>query len=123
MATGDKTKPAKSELDYLAEIARWTRQAALPVVKERVERLIDSEAKKRVYAAMEEGTATRVAIEKATGVNVGRDMNPWIKQWEAEGIVDRGSNPPKATFSFSELGIPPAQAKAERPRKGAATKG
>ena len=47
---------------------------------------------------MEDGTATKVAIEKSTGVNVGRDMSPWIKHWEAEGIVDRGSNPPKATF-------------------------
>ncbi len=119
MASGDKIERAKTELDYLADIARWTREAALPVVKERVERLLDGEAKKRVYAAMEEGTATKVAIEKATGVNVGRDMNPWIKQWEAEGIVHQGSNPPKATFSLSELGIPPAPAKAERPRKGA----
>jgi hypothetical protein len=112
MATGDKT-----ELDYLAEIARWTREAALPIVRERVERLLDSEAKKRVYASMEDGTATKVAIAKVTGVNVSRDMNPWIKFWEAEGIVDRGSNPPKATFTLSELGIPPAPPKIERPKK------
>jgi hypothetical protein len=115
MATGEKT-----ELDYLAEIARWTRQGALPVVKGRVERLLDTDAKKRVYGAMETGTATKAAIEKAMGSNVARDINPWLASWEAEGIVDKGSNPPKATFSLSELGIAPPAAKTERPRKAAA---
>jgi hypothetical protein len=114
MAPGEKT-----ELDYLAEIARWTREAALPVVRDRVERLLDTEPKKRVYVAMEDGTATKVAIEKLTGVNVARDMNPWIKLWEAEGIVEKGSNPPKATFTLAELRIAPASAKTERPRKAA----
>ena len=53
-------------------------------------------------------------------MNVARDINPLIKLWEAEGIVERGSNPPKATFSMSELGIAPAAPKTERPRKGTA---
>ncbi len=35
MATGEKT-----ELDYPAEIARWTREAAIPSVRGRVERLL-----------------------------------------------------------------------------------
>jgi hypothetical protein len=120
MATGEKTE--KTELDYLAEIARWTRQAALPVVKDRVERLLDTDAKKRVYGAMETGTATKAAIEKATGSNVARDINPWLASWETEGIVEKGSNPPKATFSLSELGIAPPAAKTDRPRKTAAAK-
>jgi len=106
----------KTELDYLAEIARWTREAALPLFRERVERLLDTEAKKRAYAAMD-GDATKVAIEKATGVNFSRDINPWIKLWGAEGILEKGSNPPKATFTLAELGIDPAPAKATRARK------
>lgn len=110
----------KTELEYLAEIARWTREAALPIVRERVERLLDTDSKKRVYAAMEGGTATKVGIEASTGMNVARDINPLIKGWEAEGIVERGSNPPKATFSLSELGIAPAPAGTARPRTAAA---
>jgi hypothetical protein len=116
MATGEP----KTELDYLAEIARWTREAALPTVRTRVERLLDSDAKKRVYEALESGKQGVKAIEKLTGVNSSKDISPWAKLWEAEGIVDRGSSPPKATFSLSELGIPPAPAKTERPRKAAA---
>jgi hypothetical protein len=107
----------RTELELLREIARWTREAALPLVRERVERLLDTDPKKRVYAAMEAGTATKVAISTATGMNVGRDINPWIKVWEDEGIVDRGSNPPKATFTLSELGIAPAGPKTDRTRK------
>jgi hypothetical protein len=107
----------KSEVELLEEIARWTREAALPVVRARVERLLDTDPKKRVYAAMEGGLAGVKAIEKATGVNSSKDISPWAKHWEAEGIVDRGSNPPKATFTLSELGIPPAPPKTERPRK------
>lgn len=114
MATGEKT-----ELDYLAEIARWTREAAIPSVRGRVERLLDTASKKRVYAAMEAGTSGVKAIEKATGVNVGRDIGPWIKQWEAEGIVEKRSSPPKATFTLAELGIEPAPAKPTRDPKAA----
>ena len=110
----------RTELELLREIARWTREAALPLVRERVERLLDTDPKKRVYAAMEGGTATKVAISTAAGMNVARDINPWIKVWEDEGIVDRGSNPPKATFTLSELGIPPAPPKTDRPRKATA---
>lgn len=57
------------QLQLLREIARWTREAALPVVRDRVERLLDGEAKKRAYEAMADGTAGVTAIEKATGVN------------------------------------------------------
>jgi transposase-like protein len=115
MAGDDRT-----ELELLREIARWTREAALPIVRERVERLLDTDARKRVYAAIEGGTAGVKAIEKATGVNSSKDISPWAKQWEEEGIVDRGSNPPKATFSLSELGIAPAPPKTGRPREAAA---
>jgi len=98
------------ELKLLREIAKWTREAALPNVRGRVERLLDTDAKKRVYAALDGKTGVS-AVEKATGVNSSKDITPWAKLWETEGIVDKGSRPPKATFSLSELGIPPAPAK------------
>lgn len=114
--TAEKT-PEKTELEYLAEIARWSREAALPSVRKRVEGILDTDSKKRLYAALEGGTATKAAIEASIGMNTGRDINPLIKVWEAEGIVERGSNPPKATFSLAELGIAPAPARTARPKK------
>jgi len=107
----------RTELELLREIGRWTREAALPVVRDRVERLLDTDAKKRVYAAMEGGTATKVAISASTGMNIARDINPLIKVWETEGILEKDSNPPRATFSLTELRIPPPAPKTERPRK------
>jgi hypothetical protein len=76
------------ELRLLDEIARWTREAALPIVRARVERALDSDPKKRVYEAMEEGTASVAAIEKSTGVN-HNDIKKWIEEWEGERIEER----------------------------------
>jgi transposase-like protein len=115
MVGDDRTE----ELRILRDIARWTREAALPLVRGRVERLFDSDAKKRVYAALETGTAGVVAIEKATGVN-HNEIGSWIKLWDTEGIVDNGVTPPAATFTLSELGIAPAPPKVDRPRKAGA---
>ncbi len=112
MAGDDRTE----ELRILRDIARWTREAALPRVRERVGRLVESDAKRRVYEAMAEGKASVAAVETSTGVN-HNDIRVWVKVWEAEGIVDLGSTPPKATFTLSELGIAPAPPKAERPNK------
>jgi hypothetical protein len=97
------------ELQLLREIARWTREAALPVVRERVERLVDSEAKKRVYHTMAGGDENMTAIEKSTGVN-HTEARKWIDEWEAEGIAVPDARPPKAMFTLRELGItaPPA---------------
>ena len=116
MVPGD----GRTELDLLRDIARWTRELALPRVKERVERLLDSDAKKRVYAALEAGDTGLQAIEKSTGANRTRDIGPWIKSWIAEGIVDEGTNPPKATFTLAELGIELAPPKPTRARTGEA---
>lgn len=112
MAADDRTE----ELDVLREIARWAREIALPVVRPRVERSLDSDGKKRVYAALEAGTDGVVAVEKATGVNT-KVINGWVKEWEAEGLVDMGSSPAKATFSLHELGIAPAPPKVTRTPK------
>src|SRR5437016_455265 len=104
-------------LRLLAEIARWTREAALPVVRDRVERLVDTDPKKRVYHAMVDGTANLTAIEKSTGVN-HTEARKWMDEWEAEGIAE--AKPPKAMFTLRELGIAAPPPRAPR-RRGSAT--
>jgi hypothetical protein len=112
------SESAKSEeLRLLAEIARWTREAALPSLRERVDRLLDSDAKKRVYEAIAEGSAPVRAVEKSTGVN-HNDIKEWLDMWEAEGIVAPDAKPPKALFTLRELGITPAP---PRTRRGGVT--
>lgn len=105
------------ELQLLAEIARWTRESALPIVRERVERVLDSDPKKRVYEAIAEGALTVAAVEKTTGVN-HNDVRKWVAEWDAEGIVVRDAKPPKALFSLRELGIPAAPERASRRKTG-----
>ncbi len=104
------------ELRLLAEIARWTREAALPIVRERVERLLDSDGKKRVYEAMADGAASVSAIEKSTGVN-HNEINKWVGEWQAERIVELDTRPPKAMFTLRELGIAPAPPRTTRSRR------
>lgn len=103
------------EIRLLTEIVRWTREAALPVVRERVDRLLDTDPKKRVYDALAGGDKTVVAVEKDTGANHS-DIRKWLKLWEAEGIVVPGAKPPKASFTLRELGIAPAPARTRRGR-------
>jgi transposase-like protein len=103
------------ELRLLAEIARWTRETALPIVRERVEGLLDSDGKKRVYEAIAEGTATVSAVEKSTGVN-HNEINKWVAEWQNERIVDLDARPPKAMFTLRELGIAPAPPRTRRQR-------
>jgi hypothetical protein len=100
----------------LREIARWTREAALPAARERVRRLLDSDPKKRVYEALAEGTSSVSAVEKATGAN-HNDINAWLRTWEHEGIVQRGGSRRKAVFTLSELGIEPAPPRTARRRR------
>src|SRR5688500_7461462 len=111
--SGDKNEDV---LQLLAEIARWTREAALPAVRDRVARLLDTEAKKRVYEAIRDGDATISAVEKATGTN-HNDISAWLKVWDGEGVVERDTKYPKARFTLSELGIPAAPPHTPRPRK------
>jgi hypothetical protein len=111
MAEDDRSE----ELRLLRDIARWTREAALPIVKPRVLALLDTDSKKRAYAAMDGATGV-VAIEKATGAN-HNDIGQWVKQWIPEGIVDADSNPPRATFKLTELGIEAPPPKGTRSAK------
>jgi transposase-like protein len=103
------------ELRLLREIARWTREAALPIVRERVERTLDSDGKKRVYEAIAEGTASVAAVEKSTGVN-HNEIRKWVAEWEAERIAEIDAKPPRAMFTLRELGIAPAPARTPRRR-------
>jgi transposase-like protein len=107
------------ELRLLGEIARWTREAALPIVRERVERALDSDPKKRVYEAMADGTDSVAAIEKSTGVN-HNDIRKWVAEWEGERIAEIDGKSPKAMFTLRELGIAPAPPRTPR-RRGSAS--
>jgi hypothetical protein len=114
MASSEKSE----ELKLLSEIARWTREMALPVVRPRVELLLDTDAKKRVYEAIAEGTAPIAAVEKSTGANHA-DIRKWLQLWTLEGIVEPDSKFPRAQFTLRELGIPAAAQRASRARKKA----
>lgn len=103
-------------LKVLQEIARWTREAALPLARERLGRLLDSDPKKRLYDAMADGTRAKSALEKTSGVN-HNEIKKLIQLWELEGIIERGANPPKAVFTLQELGMEPAARKTSRERK------
>jgi len=111
------TDAVPEELLLLREIARWMREAGLPYARQRVERLVDTEGKLRVYAGMADGTESLMALERTTGVN-HNDIRRWLDAWEAEGIAEPGAKPPKARFSIAELGIAPPPAKPRRTGKG-----
>jgi hypothetical protein len=104
------------ELRLLKEIVRWTRETALPVARDRVERQLDSDSKKRVYAAMADGTQSVKGLETSTGAN-HNDIRSWQKTWEVEGIVEPGASYPKAVFTLQELGIEPAPPPKRRTRR------
>jgi hypothetical protein len=106
------------QLRLLREIARWTREAALPATRERVLEILDAPEKLRVYEAMSGGNESIRGLERITGV--GRmTIGTWIKDWVGKGILDADTPQPKATFSLSELGI--AVPRAAGPKRGDAT--
>jgi hypothetical protein len=114
-------RPASEEVLLLREIAKWTRESALPTVRERVVRLLDSEQKKRLYEAITDGSMSYRSLEASTGVN--RAMaREWVIAWEAQRIAEPGATQPKALFTLRELGIPPAAPKAAVAPKKAAKK-
>ena len=45
----------KSERELLVDIARWTRELAIPLLRTRAAPLLETDAKRRVYQAMESG--------------------------------------------------------------------
>lgn len=113
----DDTLPTEREL--LRDIARWTRELALPLLRQRAAPLLDTDAKRRVYQAIESGSAGVKAVESGTGAN-HNDVRAWVRVWEAEGIAESGANPPKATFTLRELGIEAPPPKGTRTPKAKA---
>jgi hypothetical protein len=99
------------QLQLLREIARWTREAALPATRERILDILDTDDKIRVYGAMSGGNESLRGLERDTGVG-RKTIAPWIKEWAAMGIIEADSSQPQATFALRELGIlvpaPPA---------------
>jgi hypothetical protein len=121
-----KGDDAASQLELLRELVlatreatKWTREGALPAARARVEGLLDSDAKKRVYQAIAQGQVSVRGLESIA--NVSRNTaQVLVTQWEAAGIVEPGSNPPKAVFTLAELGIappPPKEATAKGPSR------
>ncbi len=106
------------EIRILREIAPWTRLAALPALRSSAEVLLDTDAKRRAYAAMDGGTGV-IAIEKATGAN-HNDIAKWLKVWMPAVLVDPDAASPRASFTLAELGIETPPPKAVRAKKSAA---
>jgi len=105
----------KTDSDYLAEIARWSRLAALPGIRARALELLETDSKKRAYAAMDGKTGV-IAIEKATGAN-HNDIAKWLKAWVVDGLVDPDMTPPRASFTLAELGLDSPRPKSARGKK------
>lgn len=108
---------AQEQLRLLASIERWTRELALPLVRERVERLLDTDTKKRAYEAMN-GERSITAIEKATGVN-HNDVAAWSRTWTAQRIIESDDGRPRAVYSLAELDIPAPAPRTAKPAKKA----
>jgi hypothetical protein len=90
--------------ELLEQILKWTRAGALASVLDRIAPHIDTDAKKRVYHAIAEGTRTPRAIENVAGVSRAT-AEKLVDEWRHAGLVVPGSDPPKATFTLAELGI------------------
>jgi transposase-like protein len=116
----DANQP-NEQMELLREIAKWTRESALPTVRDRVMRLLDSEQKKRVYEAIADGRLSYRALETSTGVNRSI-VRQWVTEWEGHRIVEPGAPQPRALFTLRELGIPAAPPKAPRTPRSAVAK-
>lgn len=106
------------ERALLEQILKWTREGALLSVLERLGPHLDSDAKKRVYHSIAEGTRSPRAIEEVASVSRAT-AEKLVEEWRAVGMVVPNSDPPKATFTLVELGIAAPALKASRSRKAA----
>lgn len=109
------TQDERTELELLRDIERWTRLAALPGLRARAQELLDTDSKRRAYAAMDGTTPVR-AIETATGAN-HNDIAQWLKVWVPDGIAFPDTVRPKAAFMLAELGIEAPPPKSVRVKK------
>jgi hypothetical protein len=103
------------EKELLEQILKWTREGVLASVLDRIRPYLDSEAKLRVYHAIAEGTLTPRGVEEVASVSRAT-AEKLVEEWRAAGFVVPDSDPPKATFTLAELGIPAPQLKPRRAR-------
>jgi len=92
------------EKELLQQILKWTREGALPSVRERVLPFIDTDAKKRIYHAIADGTRSTRMIEEVASVSRATAVK-LVEEWRAAGVVVADSEPPRAVFTMAELGI------------------
>jgi hypothetical protein len=103
------------EKELLEQILKWTRAGALTSVLARVGPMIEGDTRLRVYHAIAEGSRSPRAIEDVASVSRAT-AEKLVEEWRAAGLVVPDSDPPKATFTLLELGIPVPQLKSGRAR-------
>jgi hypothetical protein len=91
------------------EITKILRVVAQPVIKDVLEKALNTIEKRLVYNYMD-GEKTVVTIQELTGVNV-RFISEWGQEWEKLGIVETDSNASvrgrrRKSFDLSLYGIP-----------------
>lgn len=93
----------------LQEFFKLFRVVSHPIIKEVLEKTLNSDEKRYVYNLMD-GEKTVAAIQELTGVNV-RFISEWGQEWEKLGIVETDSNANvrgrrRKLFDLSLYGIP-----------------
>jgi hypothetical protein len=91
------------------EITKILRVVAQPVIKDVLEKALNTIEKRLVYNYMD-GEKTVVTIQELIGVNV-RFISEWGQEWEKLGIVETDSNASvrgrrRKSFDLSLYGIP-----------------
>jgi len=74
----------------LQEVMKIFRIVSQPIIKEVLEKTLNSDEKRLVYNNMD-GEKTVATIQELTGVNV-RFISEWGQEWEKLGIVETDSN-------------------------------
>ena len=74
----------------LQEITKILRVVSQPIIKDVLEKTLNTHEKRLVYNYMD-GKKTVATIQELTGVNV-RFISEWGQEWEKLGIVETDSN-------------------------------
>lgn len=74
----------------LDDIAKWLKLAYGEAIRERLERVLDSEPKKRAYEATD-GNATTRELGALVGVRQ-QTISKWWIEWTEAGLVEPGTD-------------------------------